>query len=209
MTVTNLVSNAIKYTEKGGAVKVYISYLVDDVFVKVADTGFGIDKEHLPRIFNRFYRVDMTGSRMFGGTGLGLSIARELVELHNGKISVTSTLGKGTEFTVMIPIARKVMQDTLNACRQNCPPVDPLHLAAAEELRAMAREMDFADKDFAQLEKKQVARLLDRILERDQADESVTLGDTKAYKVLREEDLAEQEDETQELTKTVQNTQPV
>ena len=54
--ITNLVSNAIKYTEKGGSVKVYISYLVDDVYVKVSDTGFGIDKEHLPRIFNRFYR---------------------------------------------------------------------------------------------------------------------------------------------------------
>ncbi len=207
--ITNLVSNAIKYTEKGGSVKVYISYLVDDVYVKVADTGFGIDKEHLPRIFNRFYRVDMTGSRMFGGTGLGLSIARELVELHNGKISVASTLGKGTEFTVMIPIARKVMQDALNACRQNCPPVDPLHLAAAEELRAMAQEMGLADSDLTQLEKKQGARLLDRILERDQADESADLGDTKAYKVVRDEDLVRPDADEQALPAAGQNTQPI
>lgn len=187
--ITNLVSNAIKYTDKGGSVKIYISYLVDDVFVKVTDTGFGIEKEHLPRIFNRFYRVDMTGSRMFGGTGLGLSIARELVELHDGKISVNSTLGKGTEFTVMIPIARKVMLDTLNACRLNCPPVDPLHQAAAEELLQMTAELGMTDQNLGSLNRQQIDRLLDRILERDQNDDAVLNDDTRAFKIIREEDL--------------------
>ena len=76
--MNNLISNAIKYTERSGEVKIYIGYLVDDVYVKVSDTGFGIEREHLSQIFNRFYRVDMTGSRMYGGTGLGLSIAKEL-----------------------------------------------------------------------------------------------------------------------------------
>jgi two-component system sensor histidine kinase VicK len=187
--VTNLVSNAIKYTDKSGSVKIYISYLVDDVCIKVSDTGFGIEKEHLPRIFNRFYRVDMTGSRMFGGTGLGLSIARELVELHDGKISVSSTLGKGTEFTVMIPIARKVLQDTLNASQLNCPPIDPLHQAAADELLQMADELKIADHNLCNLTRQQIDRLLDRILERDQFDDAVINDDTKAFKILKEEDI--------------------
>lgn len=187
--VTNLVSNAIKYTDKGGSVKIYISYLVDDVCIKVADTGFGIEKEHLPRIFNRFYRVDMTGSRMFGGTGLGLSIARELVELHDGKISVNSILGKGTEFTVMIPIARKVLQDTLNASQLNCPPVDPLHQAAADELLQMAEELKMADQNLCNLTRQQIDRLLDRILERDPFDDAVSNDDTKAFKILKDEDI--------------------
>lgn len=164
--LTNLVSNAIKYTDKGGSVKIYISYLVDDVYVKVSDTGFGIEKEHLTQIFNRFYRVDMTGSRMYGGTGLGLSIARELVELHDGKISVSSTLGKGTEFTVMIPIARKVLRDTINSCQFNHAPADPLHHEAAEELIQAATELEWTD-NLAALSSEQVDALLDRVLERD------------------------------------------
>lgn len=163
--MTNLIGNAIKYTDKGGSVKVYIGYLVDDAYVKVADTGFGIEKENIPHIFDRFYRVDMTGSRMFGGTGLGLSIARELVELHNGKISVSSVLGKGTEFTAMIPIARKVLQDTMSACLLDYPLADPLHQAAADELMEAAKELKLDKKNLSELTKDQVERILDHLLE--------------------------------------------
>jgi two-component system sensor histidine kinase VicK len=185
--ITNLVGNAIKYTERGGLVKVYISYLIDDVYVKVADTGFGIDKEHLPRIFNRFYRVDMTGSRMFGGTGLGLSIARELVELHDGKISVNSVLGKGTEFTVMIPIARKVLSDTLDGYRLNCPPIDSLHLAAAVELQQAARELNgLADRQLNDLTPEQTEQLLGKILERDENGRAPAWEETKEFTVILE-----------------------
>jgi two-component system, OmpR family, phosphate regulon sensor histidine kinase PhoR len=166
--ITNLVGNAIKYTDRGGEIKVYISYLVDDVYIKVTDTGFGIDKEHLPRIFNRFYRVDMTGSRMFGGTGLGLSIAKELIELHGGKISVSSTLGKGTEFTVMIPIARKVFYDTLEEYREGNPISSAMHGAAAAELLQMAIDLDLVKSQLSELSETDAEILLDRALERDQ-----------------------------------------
>lgn len=183
--MTNLISNAIKYTERGGSVKIYISYLVDDVYVKVTDTGFGIDKEHLPRIFNRFYRVDMTGSRMFGGTGLGLSIAKELVELHDGKINVSSVLGKGTEFTVMIPIARKVFSDILDAYQVGSPLSDSLHLAAAEEMLQIARELKLADQQLDGLSKEQGDLLLEKILEQDHADFPVN-GETREFAILND-----------------------
>ena len=166
--ITNIVGNAIKYTDKGGEIKIYISYLIDDVYVKVADTGFGIDKEHLPRIFNRFYRVDMTGSRMFGGTGLGLSIAKELVELHGGKINVSSVLGKGTEFTVMVPTALKVMQDTLEGYLVNNPLTGALHRSAAAELQQQAADMGLGQEQLGELKPEETEALLAHILERDQ-----------------------------------------
>lgn len=138
--VTNLVSNAVKYTEKGGNVTVYVGFLMNDVYVKVSDTGVGIDKEHLPRIFDRFYRVDMTGSRMFGGTGLGLSIARELADLHGGDIEVSSVLGKGTDVVLRIPIAGKVFADALDLVRKGGEATLPLQLSALREL--LARGLD-------------------------------------------------------------------
>lgn len=110
--------------------------------VKVSDTGFGIDAEHIDKIFNRFYRVDMTGSRMYGGTGLGLAIARELVEMHTGRISVSSELGIGTEFTVTIPTARKAFRETLSAILTGAPYTDPFHQSASEELTRQATLLD-------------------------------------------------------------------
>ncbi len=165
--ITNLVGNAIKYTDRGGSIKIYISYLVDDVYVKISDTGFGIEKEHLPRIFNRFYRVDMTGSRMFGGTGLGLSIARELVELHGGHIDVNSVLGKGTEFTVMIPIARKVFNDTFKRVEDQPVALEPLYRLAAGELLQQAMEYNLINEQLSELDKQASAQLISLILEHD------------------------------------------
>jgi len=138
--VTNLVSNAIKYTEKGGRVAVYVGLLMNDVYVKVADTGVGIDQENLPKIFDRFYRVDRTGSRMFGGTGLGLSIAKELAELHGGAIEISSTLGKGTSAVFRVPIAGSVFKDALELQLKGGEATSPLQRAALEELTARAVE---------------------------------------------------------------------
>ncbi len=99
----NLIDNAIKYTEKGG-ISVLLKRTNEEVIVKVKDTGIGIPKEHLDRIFERFYVVDKSRSKKLGGTGLGLSIVKHIVLLHNGKIDVKSTPGKGTEFIITFPI---------------------------------------------------------------------------------------------------------
>lgn len=100
----NLLSNALKYTGPGG--KVSIAARMDGpwVTVTVADTGIGIPAEDLPRVFDRFYRVDKARSRELGGTGLGLSIAREIVRAHGGEIALDSEVGKGTTVTVRLPL---------------------------------------------------------------------------------------------------------
>ncbi|MGX1982398.1 two-component system phosphate regulon sensor histidine kinase PhoR [Thermolongibacillus altinsuensis] len=96
----NLINNAIAYTPKGGEVKVKVESRDDEVLVHVQDTGIGIDQKEIPRIFERFYRVDKARSRNSGGTGLGLAIVKHLVEAHHGYISVKSKVGSGTTFTV-------------------------------------------------------------------------------------------------------------
>lgn len=99
----NLVDNAIKYTEKG-SVTIAINANQDEVIISVADTGIGIEKHHLPKIFERFYVVDRSRSRATGGTGLGLAIVKQIIDLHKGKIQVESTPGAGTKFTISLPV---------------------------------------------------------------------------------------------------------
>jgi two-component system phosphate regulon sensor histidine kinase PhoR len=103
----NLVENALKYTPAGGHVSV--SGRADDgsVLFEVADDGPGIGAEHLPRLFERFYRVDKARSRELGGTGLGLSIVKHLVESLGGVVSVRSEPGRGSQFSVRFPMARR------------------------------------------------------------------------------------------------------
>ncbi|HBM81334.1 MAG TPA: PAS domain-containing sensor histidine kinase, partial [Clostridiaceae bacterium] len=99
----NLTDNAIKYTPEGGSVTVKTYKKDDKVYVEVSDTGIGIAKERLPRLFERFYRVDKGRSRALGGTGLGLAIVKHIVSTMNGNIKVESELGKGTTFTASFP----------------------------------------------------------------------------------------------------------
>lgn len=99
----NLLENAIKYTETGGRVTLGISAQQSTVVLEVRDTGIGIAAEHIPRIFERFYRVDKNRSRDLGGTGLGLSIVKHVAQAHNGRVDVTSQPGKGSTFRLIIP----------------------------------------------------------------------------------------------------------
>lgn len=96
----NLVSNAIAYTLNGGKVVISVAERPSTIMISIKDTGMGIEQEEIPRIFERFYRVDKARSRNSGGTGLGLAIVKHLVEAHHGKISVESTVGHGTTFTI-------------------------------------------------------------------------------------------------------------
>ncbi|MTH52880.1 PAS domain-containing protein [Bacillus mangrovi] len=96
----NLINNALTYTPKGGSVNLSLRNGKDHAWVTVSDSGIGISEEELPRIFERFYRVDKARSRNSGGTGLGLAIVKHLVEAHKGQITVKSRVGEGTTFTV-------------------------------------------------------------------------------------------------------------
>lgn len=101
--LVNLVDNAIKYTPTGGSIDVTAKSSDEGVWVEVKDTGIGIMQEHLPRIFERFYRVDKARSRESGGTGLGLSIVKNIIESLGGEVRVSSQFNHGTTFTVVLP----------------------------------------------------------------------------------------------------------
>jgi two-component system, OmpR family, phosphate regulon sensor histidine kinase PhoR len=99
----NLIDNAIKYTPEGGTVSITCRLDGDLVALEVADTGIGIPRDDLPRVFERFYRVDKARSRELGGTGLGLSIVKHLIQSIGGQITVDSRVGAGSVFTVQLP----------------------------------------------------------------------------------------------------------
>ena len=102
----NLVDNAVRYTPPGGTVTLEVLRAGDEALFRVLDNGVGIPAEDVPRIFDRFYRVDRNRAREAGGTGLGLAISRWIAEAHGGRIDVESTLGEGSTFTVVLPLAR-------------------------------------------------------------------------------------------------------
>jgi two-component system, OmpR family, sensor kinase len=103
-----LLDNALLHTPPAGTVTLSVGQSSDVATIAVADTGSGIAPEHLPHLFDRFYRADTARARESGGTGLGLAIARAIAESHHGKISVASEVGKGTTFTVTLPIDRPI-----------------------------------------------------------------------------------------------------
>jgi signal transduction histidine kinase len=108
----NLLDNAVRFTPEGGRVRVTASGHNGSVDVAVSDTGPGIDAEHLPRLFERFYRVDTARSRDEGGTGIGLAIARSVVEAHGGRIWAESEPGTGSTFTFELPVVSGTEDET-------------------------------------------------------------------------------------------------
>jgi len=101
--VVNLLTNAVRYSEEGGRVSIDAARIDGHITLKVQDWGCGIPPDHLPRLFERFYRVDRARSRKDGGTGLGLAIVKHIVQAHGGEVKVYSTPGKGSTFTIILP----------------------------------------------------------------------------------------------------------
>jgi two-component system, OmpR family, phosphate regulon sensor histidine kinase PhoR len=100
----NLLDNAVKFSRENGQIDLRATSLGSDMVLSVADSGLGIGKEHLPRIFERFYRADKARSRELGGTGLGLAIVKHIAQLHGGRVEAESELGRGTTIRVMLPL---------------------------------------------------------------------------------------------------------
>ncbi len=162
--LTNLISNAIKYTDHNGRVMVSLQKTDNYISLKVADNGMGVSKENLPRLFDRFYRVDATGSRKYGGTGLGLSIAKELTELQGGTISVSSTLGKGSEFVITIPKAETTYRETMAAILSDSPRTEILFENARNYLMKAAEDIDLPVYELSKITNDQIEDLLSYLL---------------------------------------------
>jgi two-component system phosphate regulon sensor histidine kinase PhoR len=103
--IVNLIDNAIKFSSEKSQVKIDYHRNSEKVAVTVVDTGVGIERKHLPRLFERFYRVDKARSRDMGGTGLGLAIVKHITQVHGGSVSVESEPQKGSKFSIYIPVA--------------------------------------------------------------------------------------------------------
>ena len=113
--ILNILTNSIKYTPENGNIKIYVGFVYNDAYIKVIDNGIGIPEKDLPRIFERFYRVDKARTRELGGTGLGLAIAKEIIEQNKGSIDIKSEYGKGTEVVLRIPVkSREIVENDEN-----------------------------------------------------------------------------------------------
>ena len=109
--IDNILNNAIKYSPDGGKIKVGMKTTDAQLIISISDEGLGIPKKDLPRIFDRFYRVDQARSRAQGGTGLGLAIAKEIIKQHKGFIWAKSEYGKGSTFTIVLPYDKDAIKD--------------------------------------------------------------------------------------------------
>lgn len=111
--IDNILNNAIKYSPDGGKITVTMKTTDDQMILSISDQGLGIPKEDLPKIFDRFYRVDKARSRAQGGTGLGLAIAKEIVKQHSGFIWAKSEYGKGSTFTIVLPYDKEAVKEEI------------------------------------------------------------------------------------------------
>ena len=111
--IDNILNNAIKYSPDGGKITVSMKTTDDQMILSISDQGLGIPKQDLPKIFDRFYRVDRARSRAQGGTGLGLAIAKEIIKQHNGFIWAKSEYGKGSTFTIVLPYDKEAVKEEI------------------------------------------------------------------------------------------------
>ncbi|MCY7103422.1 cell wall metabolism sensor histidine kinase VicK [Streptococcus oralis] len=111
--IDNILNNAIKYSPDGGKITVSMKTTEDQMILSIKDQGLGIPKQDLPKIFDRFYRVDRARSRAQGGTGLGLAIAKEIIKQHNGFIWAKSEYGKGSTFTIVLPYDKDAVKEEI------------------------------------------------------------------------------------------------
>ncbi len=172
--IMNIIQNAIKYTDPEGRIDVFISRMWDDVIVKIKDNGQGIDPKHQKAIFDRFYRVDTTGSRKYGGTGLGLSIAKELTELHHGKISVSSVPTQGSEFAINLPSAGKIYRQVmLQLVQKSSRSVDDILMKQAHnELLQQAHEAGMEAASLQDLTRSEREQLMQPYRKAEEADDT-------------------------------------
>ena len=103
----NLLDNAVKYSPEKSVIKIEALTVDDEIQIRIKDQGMGIAKKHLPRLFERFYRVDKARSRKLGGTGLGLAIVKHIAQAHGGNVTVESEPGKGSTFTLRLPVKQQ------------------------------------------------------------------------------------------------------
>ncbi len=124
--IVNLLTNAAKYTDDGGSISLSARQECDEAVIRVRDSGVGIAPELLPHVFDLFAQAERSLARSQGGLGIGLSLVQRLVEMHRGTVNVTSTLGKGSEFTVRLPVMQQSASSTLaftNKAESNCQPL--------------------------------------------------------------------------------------
>jgi two-component system phosphate regulon sensor histidine kinase PhoR len=112
--IVNILDNAIKYTQAGGSVRLCVDHTDSEAILEIADNGPGIAAENQKKVFERFYRVDTSRSRTVEGFGLGLAIARRVVEIHGGRIEVSSACQTGSLFRVVLPLAVSPNQRDIN-----------------------------------------------------------------------------------------------
>jgi PAS domain S-box-containing protein len=161
--VLNLVSNAFKYTHAGG-ITATLRRDGDQAALSISDTGIGISEDEIPRLFERFHRVEGAGGRTHEGTGIGLALVQELVKLHRGKIDVTSKMGRGTTFTVRLPFgANHLPAAQIEGTRTQIPPSTRAEAFISEALRWLPDNPEKGDDPLAPLPqnpKEERARIL-------------------------------------------------
>jgi signal transduction histidine kinase/ligand-binding sensor domain-containing protein/DNA-binding response OmpR family regulator len=162
--INNIISNSFKYTSEGGKIDVNVSKDEKNLEIKISDTGMGISKERIDKVFDRFYQVDGSHTKEQEGTGIGLALTKELVELHKGEIKVESKEGEGTTLTVLLPLGKEHLK-----------PEEIVEKEIQEETTKTMEETEFIPETEKSKEKADIDVLLDTDLSADKAGKPLLL----------------------------------